>query len=85
MKKVAAAPFHIARLFRNGGSQAVRLPAEFRFEGNEVRLRRIGSGVLIEPLRTDPDELFAAVDRLISSDFMTERGQPETPVRALFP
>jgi len=29
-----------ARLFNNGGSQAVRLPAEFRFEGNEVFVRR---------------------------------------------
>jgi antitoxin VapB len=29
-----------AKLFRNGRSQAVRLPAEFRFEGNEVNIRR---------------------------------------------
>lgn len=29
-----------ARLFANGGSQAVRLPAEFRFEGHEVYVRR---------------------------------------------
>jgi antitoxin VapB len=30
----------IARLFNNGGSQAVRLPAEFRFDGDEVLIRR---------------------------------------------
>jgi antitoxin VapB len=30
----------IARLFNNGGSQAVRLPAEFRFDGDEVFIRR---------------------------------------------
>jgi antitoxin VapB len=30
----------IAKLFRNGRSQAVRLPAEFRFEGQEVYIRR---------------------------------------------
>jgi len=30
----------VAKLFRNGGSQAVRLPAEFRFEGDEVYVRR---------------------------------------------
>lgn len=29
-----------AKLFTNGGSQAVRLPAEFRFEGDEVYIRR---------------------------------------------
>ncbi len=30
----------VAKLFMNGGSQAVRLPAEFRFEGDEVYIRR---------------------------------------------
>jgi antitoxin VapB len=29
-----------AKLFKNGRSQAVRLPAEFRFEGDEVLIRR---------------------------------------------
>jgi antitoxin VapB len=33
-------PSRIARLFNNGGSQAVRLPAEFRFDGDEVFVRR---------------------------------------------
>ena len=33
-------PAKIARLFNNGGSQAVRLPAEFRFDGDEVLVRR---------------------------------------------
>lgn len=31
---------HIAKLFRNGASQAVRLPAEFRFEGDQVYISR---------------------------------------------
>jgi antitoxin VapB len=34
----------IAKLFRNGRSQAVRLPREFRFEGDRVRIRRIDQG-----------------------------------------
>lgn len=33
-------PTRIARLFSNGGSQAVRLPAEFRFDGDEVFVRK---------------------------------------------
>jgi antitoxin VapB len=33
-------PLKTARLFNNGGSQAVRLPAEFRFDGDEVFVRR---------------------------------------------
>jgi len=40
-----------ARLFRNGRSQAVRLPKEFRFEGEEVSIRREGEAVILEPLR----------------------------------
>ena len=39
-----------AKLFRNGASQAVRLPKEFRFEGTEVRIRRVKGGVLLEPV-----------------------------------
>ncbi len=39
-----------AKLFQNGRSQAVRLPKEFRFEGTEVRIRRQGSGVVLEPI-----------------------------------
>jgi antitoxin VapB len=37
------------KLFANGRSQAVRLPQEFRFEGSEVRIRRLGLGVILEP------------------------------------
>jgi len=39
-----------AKLFKNGASQAVRLPKEFRFEGTEVRIRRVKDGVLLEPV-----------------------------------
>jgi antitoxin VapB len=39
-----------AKLFQNGQSQAVRLPKEYRFEGTEVRIRRHGSSVILEPV-----------------------------------
>jgi antitoxin VapB len=71
-----------ARLFRNGRSQAVRLPREFRFEGDRVRVRRVGRGVLVEPIVRDAAEWFAALDRFATEPFMTEgRNQPPTPVR----
>jgi antitoxin VapB len=38
-------------LFLNGRSQAVRIPKELRFEGNEVSIRRLGDGVLLEPVK----------------------------------
>jgi antitoxin VapB len=42
-----------ARLFWTGRSQAVRLPKEFRFTGDEVRMRRHGSSVIMEPIAGD--------------------------------
>ena len=40
-----------AKLFQNGRSQAVRLPKEFRFEGDEVSIRRDGDAVILEPVK----------------------------------
>ena len=39
-----------ARLFQNGRSQAVRLPKAFRFKGTEVKIRKEGDTVILEPL-----------------------------------
>ncbi|MCM2255178.1 MAG: AbrB/MazE/SpoVT family DNA-binding domain-containing protein [Vicinamibacteria bacterium] len=39
-----------AKLFRNGRSQAVRLPKEFRFEGDAVEIHRQGENVILAPL-----------------------------------
>ena len=38
-----------ATLFKNGGSQAVRLPKNFRFEGNVVFIKKVPEGVLLIP------------------------------------
>ena len=40
-----------AKLFMHGGSQAVRLPKAFRFEGSEVSIRREGDAVILEPMK----------------------------------
>jgi len=75
----------IAKLFRNGRSQALRLPREFRFEGDRVRVSRVGRGVLVEPIFTNVSEWFAELDRLATEPFMPEgRRQPATPVRDAF-
>lgn len=39
-----------AKVFKNGRSQAVRLPREFRFKGTEVNIRREGDTVILEPI-----------------------------------
>jgi antitoxin VapB len=69
-----------AKLFRSGRSQAVRLPKEFRFEGDEVRIRRVGNGVLLEPKVMDVRAWLRAIDELRSEPFMPEgRNQPPMP------
>lgn len=40
----------IAKIFQNGRSQAVRIPKEFRFRGNEVKISKKGDKVILEPL-----------------------------------
>ena len=75
----------VATLFRNGGSQAVRLPRAFQFTGDRVRVRRMGKGVLLEPLPADAAEWFSALDEFREEPFMPEgRAQPKTPRRKLF-
>jgi antitoxin VapB len=82
--------FATAKLFQHGRSQAVRLPKEFRMSGTEVRVRRVGRGVLLEPAGRDLKDIqaiFAEIDRLGGADVLTE-GRPQQPTtpgpRALF-
>lgn len=42
-----------AKVFWSGRSQAVRLPKDFRFEADEVRIRKHGNAVILEPIATD--------------------------------
>ncbi|MBA2351684.1 MAG: antitoxin [Burkholderiales bacterium] len=46
-----------AKLFQNGQSQAVRLPKEFRFEGDEVIITRVGNAVLLSPKSATYEEI----------------------------
>ncbi len=70
-----------AKLFMYGRSQAVRLPKEFRFEGKEVRISRVGNKVILEPLQTQPFDAaawFARLDELGARDFLPD-GIPDDP------
>ncbi len=78
-----------AKLFWNGRSQAVRLPKEFRFEGDRVRVTRMGAGVLIEPLPAVEEEsmeqLFARMDAMGADPIFPEgRDQNLAPIREYF-
>jgi antitoxin VapB len=70
----------IAKIFKHGRSQAVRLPAEFRLPGTEVRVKRMGTGVLLEPIHRNLKEWFAEIDKHAQGKFMEEgRQQPPMP------
>lgn len=72
-----------AKLFKNGKSQAARLPQEFRFAGDRVRVRRVGNGVLLEPDKPDLVEWFAKL-HVDCGGFDIERDQPTTPDTGVF-
>lgn len=75
----------VAKLFRNGRSQAVRLPREFRFEGDQVRIRRVADGVLLEPLISDVRKWFVELDRLSVEPLLKKgRRQPVVLRREIF-
>ena len=73
----------LAKLFMNGKSQAVRLPKEFRFEGDEVVIKRVGDAVMLFPKRYRASDLKHALDEL-DPDFRLERAQPRKPQRRNF-
>jgi len=64
-----------AKLFKNGDSQAVRLPKEFRFEGTEVLIKRVGNAVVLLPRTKSWDTLVDSLAKF-PSDYLESREQP---------
>jgi antitoxin VapB len=73
-------PMRTAKLFRNGQSQAVRLPKEFRFDDDYVFIKKSGNAVVLIPAKNSWDSLLGSLDKF-SADFMTERRQPTAQKR----
>ena len=69
-------PMKTAKLFRNGQSQAVRLPKEFRFEGDFVYVKKSGNAIILLPAKGSWDSLLQSLDKF-SDDFMSKREQPD--------
>jgi antitoxin VapB len=79
----------VATLFNNGGSQAARLPKEFRFEGSAVRVRKQGTSVILEPLEKPSwpagyFERLTALAARLPDDFGRPEPLPESPARPDF-
>jgi antitoxin VapB len=74
-----------AKIFKHGGSQAVRLPKEFRFEVAEVDVRKEGDAVILEPpkrRKRTPEEMKALWERI---DAIRGDEQLERPKQPPFP
>jgi antitoxin VapB len=68
-----------AKLFQHGRSQAVRLPKEFRFDGTEVYVRRVGGDVVLSSkAKASMQSLVEALDEF-EPGFRIEREQPSEP------
>ena len=66
-----------AKLFWSGRSQAVRLPKEYRMEGDEVRIRKQGAAVVLEPMAAGWEWLDAIAGEFSDDFFAGGREQPE--------
>jgi len=77
------AAIRTAKIFKHGRSQAVRLPKEFRMQGTEVRVRRVGRGLLLEPIEAtfEVKARFAKLDEYLDEPFMRDGSrQPAMPL-----
>ncbi len=66
-----------AKVFRNGRSQAVRLPKEFQFDADEVYVNKVGDMVVLFPKKKGWDILAESIGHF-TGDYMADRDQPDT-------
>lgn len=69
-----------AKLFKNGRSQAVRLPANCRFSGNDVYVKKYEGIVLLIPKENQWASLVNSLDQF-TEDYMESRSQPPDQLR----
>ncbi len=70
-----------AKIFQHGGSQAVRLPRAFRFEGTEVLIEKHGDEVVLKPVSVPKFRTFAEIGRYLAEKFPEGEDFPEPPPR----
>ncbi len=71
-----------AKLFKNGQSQAVRLPKEFRFEGNKVYIRKEGDEVILSPYKDPWQVMWESLSKFSDDVFAEGRQQPPQQKRS---
>ncbi|MFP4180016.1 MAG: antitoxin [Spirochaetaceae bacterium] len=71
-----------ARVFKNGRSQAVRIPRKYRFDGEEVRIWKEGSRVILEPVEQEewPADFWQIFEKEKDEYFPIPEPLPSSPV-----
>jgi len=74
-----------AKVFKNGQSQAIRIPKEFRVDSDEVYIEKVNNTIIIKPKFKDKwDTFFKKLDKIDTHDFLTQREQLPIQERELF-
>lgn len=71
-----------AKIFKSGNSQAIRLPKDYRFSGDEVLIKKIGNALIILPQKSSWQIMFDSLGKF-SDDFMETREQPKLENREI--
>ncbi len=76
----------VTKVFKCGNSQAVRIPKDFRLEGEEVYIKREGERIVLIPKKKIWKEFFKRLEREkdLLEDFLAERRQPILQEREIF-
>ena len=75
----------IAKVFKNGRSQAIRIPKEYRVDSDEVYIEKVGDSLIIKPKKDDKwESFFDALEGIDTKDFMKTREQLPLQEREIF-
>ncbi len=61
----------IAKIFKNGNSQAVRLPKEFRVQGKKIGIYHFGKSIVLQPIVETWEDVYLEIKGLSDEDFNT--------------
>ena len=70
-----------AKIFQHGGSQAIRIPKAFRFEGSEVSIERHGDEIILKPIPATNFANFEEIAAYLASKHPAPVDFPEPPAR----
>lgn len=74
-----------AKVFKNGQSQAIRIPKEFRVNSDEVYIEKINNTIIIKPKFRDKwESFFQELNKIDTHDFLKQREQLPIQERELF-